>query len=202
MDAQHKDTRSTSQQQQQQHVSVESKRRRKRCPDNRKLRRFKKKCIRRGLNKEETRILIDKYNHKKNTIQTNPISNDNNEEMVVATTTENKKTKRKSNKRKRITTSASSRSITHQLPKKMKRQNILINHVSQQTNDNRLPKYLRKAPNLLFQALRLKLTKKINTAAQQRFLHHRLQFIDQQYRLDFHQSLWQSYLSLGSEHEI
>ncbi|CAF4058846.1 unnamed protein product [Adineta steineri] len=84
----------------------------------------------------------------------------------------------------------------------MKRQNILINHVSQQTNDNRLPTYLRKAPNLLFQALRLKLTKKINTTSQQRFLHHRLQLIDQQYRLDLHQNLWQSYLSLGSEHEI
>ncbi|CAF1322835.1 unnamed protein product [Adineta steineri] len=84
----------------------------------------------------------------------------------------------------------------------MKRQNILIIHVSQQTNDNRLPTYLRKAPNLLFQALRLKLTKKINTTSQQRFLHHRLQLIDQQYRLDLHQNLWQSYLSLGSEHEI
>ncbi|CAF4165881.1 unnamed protein product [Rotaria sordida] len=66
----------------------------------------------------------------------------------------------------------------------------------------RLPKYLTKAPNLLFQNLRLQLKHKLNKRKQQKFIHSRLQLLDQQQRLDIHRNLWQSYLTLGSEQQI
>jgi hypothetical protein len=173
---------------------------RTKCHGNRKLRRFKKKCIKRGLNKEEIQKLVDEYNRKKNT---NQLPNQSTKDMeVAATTTKNKETKTKSNKRKRISTSTSLRSITQQVPKKMKKKNVTINPPVPRKSNDRLPKYLKKAPNLLFQALRLQLKKKLNKKAQQRFLHYRLQLIDQQYRLNLHRNLWQSYFTLGSEQQI
>jgi hypothetical protein len=195
----------TTEQQQKPVTSMKKNRRqtkRTRCHGNRKLRRFKKKWIKRGLNKEEIQKLIDEYNRKKNASQLLP--NKNTKEMEVATTTatKNKETKIKSNKRKRMSTSTSLRSITQQqVPKKMKQKNVPINPVVPRKSNYRLPKYLKKAPNLLFQALRLQLKKKLNKKTQQRFLHYRLQLIDQQYRLKLHRNLWQSYLTLGSEHQ-
>jgi len=121
--------------------------------------------------------------------------------MEVTTTTKNKETKTKSNKRKRMSTSTSLRSITQEVPKKMKKKNVSINPVPRKSN-YRLPKYLKKAPNLLFQALCLQLKKKLNKKTQQRFLHYRLQLIDQQYRLNLYRNLWQSYFTLGSEQQI
>ncbi|CAF4359000.1 unnamed protein product, partial [Adineta steineri] len=141
----------------------------------------------------------DEYNCKKNA---NQVSNEGTEQMEVTTTTKNKVTKRKSNKRKRMSTSISLRSITQPVPKKIKRKNIsTINPMSKQTN-YRLPKYLKKSSNILFQSLRLQLEEKLNTKVQQRFLHYRLQLIDQQHRLNLHQDLWQSYRTLGCEQQI
>ena len=42
--------------------SLIMKKQRKKCHGNRKLQRFKKKCHKRGLTKEETQKLIDEYN--------------------------------------------------------------------------------------------------------------------------------------------
>jgi hypothetical protein len=172
---------------------------RKRCHGNRKLRSFKKKCIKRGLNKEEIHRLMDEYNRTKNT---NPLPNRNSEEMEVVTTSKRKENKRKSNKRKRMSTSTSVRSITSsQVAKKMKQKTNRPSVVPKKST-YRLPKYLKKTSNLLFQALRLQLNKKLNTKAQQQFLHSRLQLIDQQYRLNLHRNVWQSYFTLGSEQQI
>ena len=171
---------------------------RTKCHGNRKLRRFKKKWIKRGLNKEEIQKLIDEYNRPKHA---NQLPNKSTEEMEVATTIKNKETKRKSNKRKRMSASTSIRSITQRVPKKIKKTNVPINPVPRKSNC-RLPKYLKKAPNLLFQTLRLQLKKKLNKRTQQRFLHYRLELIDQQYRLSLHRNLWQSYFTLGSEQQI
>ncbi|CAF1587981.1 unnamed protein product, partial [Adineta steineri] len=190
----------TDQQQQQREKSSKKKRRTtKRCHGNQKLRRFKKKCVKRGLNREEIQKRIDEYNCKKNA---NQVSNEGTEQMEVTTTTKNKETKRKSNKRKRMSTSISLRSITQPVPKKIKRKSVsTINPMSKQTN-YQLPKYLKKSPNVLFQSLRLQLDQKLNTKVQQRFLHYRLQLIDQQHRLNLHQNLWQSYCTLGCEQQI
>ena len=189
----------TTEQLQQHHTStVKKNRRTKRCHGNRKLRRFKKKCIKQGLQKEEIQKLIDEYNRPKHA---NQLPNKSTEEMEVATTIKNKETKRKSNKRKRMSASTSIRSITQRVPKKIKKTNVPINPVPRKSNC-RLPKYLKKAPNLLFQTLRLQLKKKLNKRTQQRFLHYRLELIDQQYRLSLHRNLWQSYFTLGSEQQI
>ena len=176
----------------------------KRCHGNRKLRRFKKKCEIRGLTKEETQKLIEEHNRRKNGNQTDLIPNGSNNETgtaaTAATTTKSMIIKRKSNKRKRMPTSSSVRSIAQQSPKKIKKTNDPINLPTIKTID-RLPKYLSKAPNLLFQALRLHLNFKLKKKRQQRFLHYRLRLIDQQYRLKLHQNLWQSYSDMGSEHQ-
>src|SRR5690242_7049654 len=50
------------QQQQQQQSSTVTQQRRKKCHGNRKLQRFRKKCYKQGLTKEETQKLIDEYN--------------------------------------------------------------------------------------------------------------------------------------------
>jgi len=185
-------------QQQQQQTSVKTKKQRKRCRRNRKLRRFQKKCIKRGLNKEEIRKLIDEHNRKQ---IVNQLPNQNIEQMEASTTTKNKDMERKLNKRKRIPTSTSLRSIAQGKPKKMKKKNASFINITSIKPNYRLPKYLKKAPNLLFQSLRLQLKHKLKKKNQQRFLHHRLQLIDQQYRLNLHRNLWQSYLTLGSEHQ-
>ncbi|CAF4050299.1 unnamed protein product [Rotaria sp. Silwood2] len=187
-----------------QHRSMKKKRRIKRCHGQRKLRRFKNKWRRRGMSEEEIKKLTDNYNRKKNGISTKEISDNNNDqpEQPTTTTMENlQTTKKKSNKRKRMVTSISSRSMTEQLPKKIKKKNVNINLTTIKPN-YRLPKYLTKAPNLLFQNLRLQLKQKLNTKKQQRFIHCRLQLFDQQQRLDIHRNLWQSYLTLGSEHQL
>ncbi|CAF2924809.1 unnamed protein product [Rotaria sp. Silwood2] len=124
-------------------VKKKKKRRTKRCHGNRKLRRFKKKWRRRGMNEEEIKKLIDDYNRKKNEIQIKEISDNNNDqpEKTVKTTTENLQArKKKSNKRKRMVNSISSRSITEQLPKKIKKKNMNINLTTIKSN-YRLPKY-------------------------------------------------------------
>ncbi|CAF2817022.1 unnamed protein product [Rotaria sp. Silwood2] len=57
--------------------------RRKKCHGNRKLQRFRKKCYKRGLTKEETQHLINEYNHShQGQNQTN------NEKKIQATTVE------------------------------------------------------------------------------------------------------------------
>ncbi|CAF1427824.1 unnamed protein product [Rotaria sordida] len=124
----------------------------------------------------------------------------NNDPIVQKTTTiEQKQTrKKKLNKHKQIVTSISSRSITEQLRKKKK---VKINLITIKPND-RLPKYLTKAPNLLFKSLRLQLKHKLNTKKQQKFIYCRLQLFDQQQRLDIYRNLWHSYLTLGSQHQI
>lgn len=42
---------------------ITTKKQRKKCHGNRKLQRFRKKCRKRGLTKEEIEKLIDQYNH-------------------------------------------------------------------------------------------------------------------------------------------
>ncbi|CAF4957429.1 unnamed protein product, partial [Rotaria socialis] len=64
--------------------------------------------------------------------------------------------------------------------------------------NNRLPIYLKKAPNILIQNLSLQLQQKITNKKQQRYLYHRLQLLDQLHRIDQYRYLWQSYLNLGS----
>ena len=187
------------QQQQQQFTTVKKTRQRKRCGKNQKIRRFKKKCIKRGLNKDEIEKLINDYNQN----PTNPRANNENQQMDIATTTNNKSVKRKSNKRKRIVTSVSERSIHQRIPKRNKKDPVMTMDSRNSTNtDYKLPKYLKKASHFLFRNLRLQLKKKLNTKKQQHFVRQRLQLFDQQYRLDLHRHLWESYLTLGSEHQI
>ncbi|CAF1529826.1 unnamed protein product, partial [Adineta ricciae] len=183
-----------------------NKRRKKRCSAKRRLRRFNKKCIKQGLTEEQKQKLMDEYNRTNNITLTNSsILNINNnieeEPMDVTTVNENQIIKRKSNKRKRLSTSVSHQSISRRLSKKIKSTAASTDVIPTETY-SKLPKYLRKAPNLLFQNLRLHLKKKINKLTQKRFIYRHLQLLDQQYRLSLHQNLWQSYLNLGSEHQL
>ena len=65
-----------------------------------------------------------------------------------------------------------------------------------------LPKYLTKTSNILIQSLSLQLQQKIINKKQQKFLFYRLQLLDQQYRIEQQQQLWQSYLNLGNSSNV
>ncbi|CAF2764165.1 unnamed protein product [Rotaria sp. Silwood2] len=173
----------------------------KRCHGNRKLRRFKKKCRRRGMTDDTIKVLIDQYNHTRRGNPSMPVSTSINDQMDTVATTETVETRRKSKKRKRMTASESSRSISRQSRKKSKKKHVQINPVPSGVND-RPPKYLKKMPNLLFQALRLHINHKLNKKYQQQFIHPRLRLFDRQYRLELHRHLWESYSTLGSMHRL
>ena len=176
-------------------ILTSKKKRTKRCHGNRKLRLFRKKCRRRGMTEEKITESIQNY-HRTN--ERNQTVN-----MEINTTTETRYPRSKSQKRKRMTTSASSRSISIRSPKRSKNK---IDNIVDDTTTNRpkyrLPKYLTKASNLLYQALRLQMKLQLNKKTQQQFLYRRLQLFDQQYRLDLHRNLWQSYRQLGSIEQL
>ncbi|CAF4438859.1 unnamed protein product, partial [Rotaria sp. Silwood2] len=103
----------------------------------------------------------------------------------------------KSHKRKQMTPSSSQRSSKTNKRKKSSQ----IKLIRIKTN-YKLPMYLKVHPNLLFQALRQQLKHTLKKKSERRFLHHRLQLVDQQCRVDLQRNLWQSYLTLGSEHQV
>jgi hypothetical protein len=195
------------QQQQQQQPSSIMKKQRKKCHGNHKRRRFKKKCRRKGMNEEEIAKLIDEYDHRHNTNQTIEIENNAATTTVeVTTNVENMEITTESNKRKRMTTSLSHQSLLQALPtKKMKakqqqQQQIII---STTNNDNtRLPLYLKLLPNLIFKVLRSQLKYPLNDKQEQTFIYNRLQMFDQHFRLDLHQNLWQTYLTIGTKQQL
>ncbi|CAF3160913.1 unnamed protein product [Rotaria sp. Silwood2] len=200
---------------QQQHVpsSTKKNKRRKKCHGNRKLQRFRKKCYKRGLTKEETQHLINEYNHSNE--GQNPTNNENKvqattiEQMDVSidlndTTNGDKITTKKSNKRKQQqrTPSSSQRSTSRPSVKRMKRNKSSQINVAPLKPSYKLPIYLKAHPKLLFQTLRALLKHTLRKKCERQFLHYRLQLLDQQCRLGLRQNLWQSYLKLGSEKEV
>lgn len=111
-------------------------------------------------------------------------------------------TETQSNKRKHhATPTASQRSISHPLTKRIKKNKPSQIRIASIKPNYRLPIYLKVHPNLLFRTLRLQLKHSLKKKNERRFLHHRLQLLDQQCRLILQQNLWQSYLTLGSEHQ-
>jgi len=170
----------------------------KKCHGNRKLRRLRKQYRKRGMNDEEIRKLINDRNQtiKVTTLQ---IANNNNSvtptEDMETTTTEITTT----HKRKRMPISSSQLWLSKQqpLPKKIK-PNILM---PTKTN-NRLPAYLRSPSSLLFSTLRRQLKHRLSKKTEQHFIYNRLRSLDRQYRLNLHQNIWQSYLTIGSEQQL
>ncbi|CAF1285193.1 unnamed protein product [Rotaria sp. Silwood1] len=204
--------RHTGQQQQQVPTSTTKKnKRRKKCHGNRKLQRFKRKCRKRGLTKEEIEKLMNEYNQSNNqtsnkkkkvqhtTIEEMDVSNGLNDNINENETT----TTSKSNKRKQhMILSQSQRSTSHPLVKRLKKSKSSQITMTPLKPTIRLPIYLRAHPNLLFRSLRLLLKHKLRKKSERQFLHSRLQLIDQQCRLELRQNLYQSYLNLGSEKEV
>ncbi|CAF1290969.1 unnamed protein product [Rotaria sp. Silwood1] len=193
--------------------STKKTKRRKKCHGNRKLQRFRKKCYKRGLTKEETQHLINEYNHN------NPDQNQtNSQKKIQATAIEqidvstdlnsnlngNEATTSKSNKRKQQqrTPSLSQRSSSHAIVKRMKRNKSSQITMTPLKPSYKLPIYLKAHPKLLFKNLRILLKHTLKTKCARQFLHCRLQLLDQKCRLELRQNLWQSYLNLGSEKEV
>lgn len=109
----------------------------------------------------------------------------------------------KSNKRKQQTTpSSSQRSTSHPLAKRLKKKKSSQIPITSIKSNYRLPMYLKIHPNLLFRTLRLQLKHRLKKKNERRFLHHRLQLLDQHCRLDLHKNLWQSYIALGSKEQV
>ncbi|CAF1237188.1 unnamed protein product [Rotaria sp. Silwood1] len=201
---------------QQHHVksSAKKNKRRKKCHGNRTLQRFRKKCRKRGLTKEETQHLINEYNHshqgQNQTTNQKKVQSTTMEKMEVSTdfndnTNENETTTTtKSNKRKQQhgTRSSSQRSTSHPIVKRMKRKKSSQITMIPLKPTYKLPIYLKAHPNLLFQTLRVLLKHTLRKKSERKFLHDRLQLLDQQCRVELHQNLWQSYFKLGSEKEV
>ncbi|CAF1651512.1 unnamed protein product, partial [Adineta ricciae] len=183
-----------------QRTTKNKRRQRKRCSEKQRLRRFNKKCIRKGFNNEERQQLIAADIREKNNRATySPMSHNHTvTTMDVMTTTEKTKiNRRKSNKRKRLSTPVNQPSA-----KKSKKLHVSTTVLSKKETNKKLPQYLKKAPNILVQNLRLQLKKKLNKFTHKQFVYQRLRLLDQQYRLDRHRNLWQSYLIIGSEHQL
>ncbi|CAF1241717.1 unnamed protein product [Rotaria sordida] len=77
-----------------------------------------------------------------------------------------------------------------------------VNDIISTKTTYRTPKYLKIFPNLLFQILRIQLKHGLKKAKERKYIHDRLQLFDRQYRLQCHRNLWQSYFTLGSEHQL
>lgn len=165
-----------------------------RCHGNRKLRRFRHKCRRRGLSEAEIQQLINNDRRPLLPVSTSS-GNRSNETRQTRNTT--------SKKRKRMATSASSRSISQRLPKRHKEHHPpVLDPVVTERKMEHVPKYMTKTPDLLFQMLRAHLHHPLKRKEEQIFIYRRLYLFDRQYRLDHHRNLWQSYHQWGSQHEI
>lgn len=188
---------------------------RNKCHGNRKLQRFRKKCYKRGLTKEQTQKLIDEYN------RTSPNTNnhgdimevDTNEEIAITSdfndningnrTAAVTTTTKKSKKRKQPTTPKSSQqSTSHSLVKRIKKTKSSQIRITPIKPYYRLPIYLQVYPNLLFRTLSLQLKHTLKKKNERRFLHHRLQLLDEQHRLQLRKNLWQEYLTLGFQQQV
>ncbi|CAF1435639.1 unnamed protein product [Didymodactylos carnosus] len=145
------------------------------------------KYRKRGMNDEEILQLINNPNQTiKTTTTPRPIANNNNsitpiEDMEI-TTTRTTTDIATTHKCKRMPISSSTLSLSKQqpLPKKTK-PNILMPN----KRNNRLPAYLRSP-----------------SKTEQHFIYKRLRLLGRQYRLNLHQTIWQSYLTLGSEQQL
>lgn len=167
------------------HRQQRQRKRAHRCHGNRKLRRFRHKCRRRGLNDQEIQQLIDNPSLTHSTNQTRP------------------RRQTTSKKRKRMATSMSSRSISQRLPKRHKECHPSTDDpVVIEKNRGHLPKYMTKTPQLLFQMLRVHLNHPLKRKEEQTWIYRRLSHFDRQYRLDRHRQIWQSYHQWGTQHEI
>lgn len=210
----------------QQQLTEKKRKRMKRCYGNRKLRRFKKKCRKRQKTEAEIQQLINGYNcgrrNQNNStqqrvttastvecmeIETAVSHNENSTDQsrkITATTTD----KKSSHKRKRMLASASSRSISRLIPDKKKqksstREKVVLPTTSAHVKSTcRIPKYCKLVPNLFFQTLRLYIHHSLKKKKEKQYVHKRLQLLDRQYRLELHRNLWQSYLTLGSQHQL
>lgn len=168
--------------------------RRRRCHGNRKLRRFRKKCRRRGLNEVEIQQLISNHSHLPLPASTS-VTNRSNETRRARNTT--------SKKRKRMATSASSRSISQRLPKRHKERHPPVpDPIVIESTMAHLPKYMTKASDVLFQMLRTYLKHPLKRKEEQTFIYRRLYLFDRQYRLDHHRNLWQMYHQSGTQYDI
>ena len=168
----------------------------KKCHGNRKLRRLRKQSRKRQMNDKEKPELPNDSNQ---TIH--PIASNNNSVTITKhmeiTTTDIHTTHKP--KRKRMATSASLLSLSKQQPLQKKKK---LNISTAMKTNHRLPAYLKSPSSLLFSTLRRQLNHRLSNKIEQRFIYNRLRLLDRQYRLQLHQTIWQSYLNIGSKQQL
>ncbi|CAF3467602.1 unnamed protein product [Rotaria socialis] len=182
---------------------VEEKKRRKKCHGNRKVQRFRKKCRARGMKPHNIERKIKKRFGDFRTNQPTSIINKNDsiDHRPKTIITLNQSIKKTSIKRKREPVrSLSQFSISQPEPKKVKKkQNLIQTSVPHLDKVYRVASYLKRIPRLLIQTLGRQLDHPIKTKSEHKFIYSRLKLLDQQFCLNIHQSLWQSYFDLGYE---
>ena len=197
---------------QQQQLVKKKQKRIKRCHGNRKIQRFRKKCRAKGM---KSATIVKRVNKRFNIVK-------NQTTQQVTTTTDHKVNNNSTtaaNKRKRdlttnrVVRSASEFSIVQSPPKKIaKTKNNTTRRpvatttsttsISMATNVYRCAPYLKRLSPILVQTLRLQLDHLLKKKFEQIFVYQRLQLLDKQYSLELHRSLWQSYLTTGSHHQL
>lgn len=199
----------------QQQTIKEKQKRLKRCHGNRKIQRFRQKCRAKGMKPPTIAKQVKKrFNAVEN--QTTQLTTHDNNEVKNNSIAESNNKRKRDLTTDRVVRSTSEMSILQQSSvKKQKKTEITAttNNIAAATtttsinsahNNNiyRCAPYLKTLSSALLQALRLQLDHTLKKKFEQIFVYKRLQLLDQQFSLELHQSLWQSYMNMGSQYQV
>lgn len=165
------------------------------CRGNRKVQHFKRKCRRRGMNEEEINALIQTRTVTTSGYQmeqTQKRKRDTTDQQAISSSTK----------------SLSQLSISQPAAKKMK-DGLPPQHIRavEDTNSDQMDgykpsKYLRMPRQSLLRSLRLQLDFVMKKKKHQRFVLTRLHLLDEKFCQEEHCYLHQTYLNLGSQHDL
>ena len=176
---------------------------RSKCHGNCKLQHFKRKCRARGLNEEQIAVLINTQN---DTVCVNSLNNQTKQAF-----------KRKRDLSQHGLSNSSMKSLSQlsiSQPSTKKTKNNISQHKIASAHDNQADvghvddtqykpsKHLRMPRKLLLRSLRLQLNSALKEQSDRQFLLARLELSDKKFCLDANKYLYQTYLDLGSRHNI
>jgi hypothetical protein len=197
---------SQQQQQQQQQQTIKKKQKRiKRCHGNRNIQRFRKKCRAKGMNPATISKQVKKRFNVVVENQTTQVTTNDNKVKNNSTTALNNKRKRDLTTNRVVRSTSEMSNIQSPVKKKkMTTTEITTTTMPINVHNNiyRCASYLKRLSPILLQALRLQLDHLLKKKFEQIFVYKRLQLLDKQFSLQLHQSLWQSYMNMGPQHQL
>ena len=192
-----------------------SSKKKKKCHGNRKDQRFRKKWRARNMSSGKIEKLLAK---RKQTDRSNADATTvtNVQKLTTAMPRANLKRKVPASHSTAILQSTSSVSMRQSVPKKIKKSKSrkdpvitkfgTVGTVSEHrdlinVHHYRHPMYLKRSSYMLFEMLQKTFRQPIEIKSEQKFLHLRLNLLDQHYFLEVHLHLWKSYLRIGLDEQ-